>query len=66
MFTLINFNYPLRSAIIFYVIMISIIIALRPRLLDTRKNRISLILTIIIVSIISYYIFAMISCWFKY
>jgi hypothetical protein len=58
MFTLINLNNPLRSAIILYIIILSILFALRPTLIKNEKHKYILPIIIIMVSTISYYIFA--------
>lgn len=60
MYTLINPQNPLQNAIIFYIIIIALILMFKPDLMeDNNKYRLPLI--IIIVSIMTYYIFALIS-----
>lgn len=58
MWTLIDLNHPLRSSIVLYLIILSILIVLRPKLVKNEKKRYILPIIIIIISTISYYIFA--------
>ena len=60
MYTLINIQYPLRSAITFYIILFLIIKIMRPNLLDN-KNKYKSLIIVVIVSVISYYIFTMLN-----
>ncbi len=58
MWTLINLNYPLTSAIILYLIILAIVIMIKPKLIKNKKHKYLLPIVIILISIISYYIFA--------
>ncbi len=59
MWSLINLNNPLTSAIILYLIILAIIVVMKPKLIKNKKHKYIFPIVIIIVSIISYYIFAM-------
>ena len=61
MWTLIDLNHPLRSSIVLYLIILSILIVLRPKLVKNEKKRYILPIIIIIISTISYYIFAILN-----
>lgn len=67
MITLININNPIRSAIILYIIILTIIIIMKPKLIDMdyKENKYKFPLIVLIISIISYYIFTIIG-WFNY
>lgn len=58
-YTFIDLKHPLRSAIILYLITLSFIIVFRPKLIKNKQNRYVLPLTILLVSIVSYYVFAL-------
>ena len=58
MLTLININHPLRSSIILYLIILSILAVLRPKLIKNDKHKYILPIVVVIISTISYYIFA--------
>lgn len=58
MFTLINLDHPLRSSIILYLIILSILAILRPKLIKNDKHRYILPIVVVIISTVSYYIFA--------
>lgn len=61
MWTLIDLNHPLRSSIVLYLIILSILIVLRPKLVKNEKKRYILPIIIIIISTVSYYIFAILN-----
>ncbi len=61
MWTLINLDHPLRSSIILYLIIISLLAVLRPKLIKNDKHKYILPIVVIIVSMISYYIFAILN-----
>lgn len=61
MWTLIDLNHPLRSSIVLYLIILSILMVLRPKLVKNEKKRYILPIIIIIISTISYYIFAILN-----
>jgi hypothetical protein len=61
MYTLINLNHPLRSSIILYLIILAIIVVYRPELIKNKKSKFMAPVVILLVSILSYYIFAMLS-----
>lgn len=61
MYTLINLNHPLRSSIILYLIILAIIVVYRPELIKNKKHKFMAPVVILLVSILSYYIFAMLN-----
>lgn len=61
MYTLINPRNPLQNAIIFYIIIIALILMFKPDLTEDHNNKYRLPLIIIMVSIMTYYIFALLS-----
>ena len=61
MFTFISLEHPIRSAIILYLIILAAIVIFRPKLIkngNSVKNKYILPIVIIIISVVSYYIFA--------
>ena len=64
MFTLINLDYPLQSAIVLYIIIILIVFIFRPKLIKENKNKYILPIIIIVISIFSYFLFAT-TQWFN-
>lgn len=64
MWTLIDLNHPLRSSIALYVIILSVLVVLRPKLIKNDRHRYILPIVVIIISTISYYIFAMLNTLF--
>ena len=63
MYSFIDFDSPIRSAIVLYFFLLVVLFFFRPRLLEynDEKGKCALPIVILIVSIISYYIFAVIS-----
>lgn len=70
MFTLINVEYPMRSAITLYLIILILIYFFRPNLWkqfnndESNQNKYVLPIIIMIISIISYYIFLTLNSFF--
>ena len=60
------FEYPLKSAIFIYLILITIIILAKPKLLNTQNSKVKCLLPIVIILVasLSYYLFAMVG-WFN-
>lgn len=65
MITLIDLNHPLRSAITLYIIILAILVVLRPKLIKNDRHKYILPIIVIIISTISYYIFAMLNTLFN-
>lgn len=61
MYTFINLKHPLRSAIIFYLILFALIMVFRPKLLKNEKNKYLSPLVVLVISIVSYYVFALLN-----
>jgi len=63
MFTIISLEHPIRSSIILYLIILALIMIFRPNLITgkNKKHKYILPIVIIAVSMISYYIFALLN-----
>lgn len=66
MYTIINIESPIQSAIVLYILLLAIIFMMKPKIVDVknRRNKIYLPIIILIVSVISYYIFALLNRYF--
>jgi hypothetical protein len=61
MLTLFNLKSPLRNAIILYIILAITIFTFKPKLIQNNDNKYLISIIIIIISVISYYIFAILN-----
>jgi glucose uptake protein GlcU len=61
MFLLINLHNPLRSSIIFYIIILLFLTIFRPKLIKNKDNKYILPIIVLLISTISYYIFAVLN-----
>ncbi len=65
MWTIINLKNPLTSAIILYLIILTIIVTMKPKLIKNKKYKYLLPIVIILISIISYYVFAILNTFIE-